>query len=179
MLGSTCRNRALLEFERPFMRNTSDVTFQDPGEIEINDRQLISMLLDLQKLNYLGQADIYRKAIKIFLKEYVRFSVQFYKYECAVKKEQLSNAEENEDDDHVATLIINTNAYNTASTHLQNSPDCLADGSSNLLEQECEETLQADDADNAKISFKRRIKWWCGYVVNWKEIYPNKELLDR
>ena len=83
------------------------------------------MLLDLQKLNYLGQADIYRKAINMFLKEYVRFSVQFYKYERAVKKEELADAEESEEDDHVASLIINTNAANTASTHLHNASDSL------------------------------------------------------
>ena len=77
MLGYTCRNRALLEFERRFMRNTSEVPFDDPGEIEINKRQLISMLLDLRTLNYMGYTDIYTKAINLLLKEYVRFSVQF------------------------------------------------------------------------------------------------------
>ena len=48
----------------------------------------------------------------------------------------------------------------------------------NQSEQECEETLQADDADNSKRSFKRKIKCWCGYLVNWKAIYPNMELPD-
>ena len=93
MLGYTCRNRALLEFERRFMRNTSEVPFDDPGEIEINKRQLISMLLDLRTLNYLGNADIYRKATKLLLKGYVRLSVQFYKYERVVKKEDLDDVE--------------------------------------------------------------------------------------
>ena len=86
MLGSTCHNRALLESKQRFMQNKSEVPFEDPGEIEINERQLISMLLDLRSLNYLGHSDIYRKAIKLLLKEYVRFSVQFYKYERVVKK---------------------------------------------------------------------------------------------
>ena len=67
------------------------------------------MLLDLRTLNYLGHADIYRKAIKLWLKEYVRFSFQFYKYERAVKKEELADAEESKDDDHMDTLIINNN----------------------------------------------------------------------
>ena len=74
------------------------------------------------------------------------------------------------------TLIINTNSANTSSNHLQKALDSLADVSSNSSEQECEETLQADDADNSKRSFKRKIKCWCGYLVNWKEIYPNIEL---
>ena len=107
------------------------------------------------------------------LKEYVWFSVQFYKYERAVKKEELADAEESKDNDHVASLIININAADTASTHLQNASDSLADGSSNSLDQDCKETLQADDTDNSKRSFKRNIKQWCGYVVNWKAIYPN------
>ena len=51
MLGSTCRKRALLEFEQRFIQNTSEVTFDDPCEIDINDQKLISMLLDLQTLN--------------------------------------------------------------------------------------------------------------------------------
>ena len=118
MLGSTCRNRALLEFERRFMRNTSELPFEDPGEIEINDQQLIYMLLNLRTLNYLCHADIYRKAINIFLKEYVWFSVQFYKYERAVKKAELADAEERKGNDHLASLIIDTNADNTTSTHL-------------------------------------------------------------
>ena len=101
MLGSTCRNRALLEFELRFIQNTSEVPFEDPGEIEINDRQLISMLLDLRTLNYMGHSDIYRKAIKLLLKEYVWFSVQFYKYESAVKKDELADAEESKDDDQL------------------------------------------------------------------------------
>ena len=136
------------------------------------------MLLDLRKLNYVGHADIYRKAIKLFLKYYVRFSVQFYKYECEVKKQELANAEDTKYNDHVDTIIINTNAANTASTHLQNASDSLEDGSYNSSGQECEELLQADDADNAKRIFKSNIKRWCGYMVNWKEIYPNTGLLD-
>ena len=126
MLGSTCSNRDLLELERRFMRNTSELPFEDPGEIEINDRQLIYMLLNLRTLNYLCHADIYRRAIKILLKEYVRFSVQLYKYECSVKKAELVDAEESEENDHVDTLIINTNAANTDSTHLQNASYSLA-----------------------------------------------------
>ena len=47
-----------------------------------------------------------------------------------------------------------------------------------MSEQECEETLQADDAENAKRSFKMNSKRCCGYVVNWKAIYPNTELPD-
>ena len=35
MLGSTCLNRDLLEFERRFMQNISEVPFEDPGEIEM------------------------------------------------------------------------------------------------------------------------------------------------
>ena len=136
------------------------------------------MLLELQTLKYRGHADIHRKAIKLLLKECVRFSVQFYKYDRAVKKEELADEEESEGDDHVASLIINTNAANTESTRLQNTLDSSADGSSNSSEKECDETLQADDADNAKRSFKRRIKRWCGYVVDWKAIYPNTELPD-
>ena len=100
------------------------------------------MLLDLWTLNYLGHDNIYRKAINILLKDYVRFSVQFYKYDRAVKEEELADSEESEDDDHVSKPIINTNADNTASTYLHNALDSLADGSSNLLEQECEVTLQ-------------------------------------
>ena len=64
------------------------------------------------------------------------------------------------------TLIINNNAANTAYTHLQNASYSFADGSYNSSEQECEETLQSDDSDNAKRIFKRNIKRWCGYVVN-------------
>ena len=96
-----------------------------------------------------------------------------------MKKEELDYSEEREDDDHMDTLIINTNAANTAYNHLNNSSDILADGSYNLSEQECEETLQSDDADNTKRSFKRKIKRWCGYVVDWKAIYPTTELPDR
>ena len=55
MLGSTCLNRDLLEFERRFMQNISEVPFGDPGEIDINDRQLISMLLDLQNVRLPGK----------------------------------------------------------------------------------------------------------------------------
>ena len=66
MLGSNYRKMDLLGFERRFMCNTLELPFENPGEIEINDRQMISMLLDLQTLNYLGHADIYRKAMKIF-----------------------------------------------------------------------------------------------------------------
>ena len=76
----------------------------------------------------------------------------------------------------MAALIINTNAAKTASNHLKNALDSLSDGSSNSSEQECEETLQADDAENAKKTFKRNIKRWCGYVVDWNAIYPNTEL---
>ena len=72
------------------------------------------MILDLQTLNYLGHADIYRKAIKLLLKDYL----QFYKYERAVKKEELADAEERKGNDHLASLIIDTNADNTTSTHL-------------------------------------------------------------
>ena len=78
----------------------------------------------------------------------------------------------------MAALIINTNAAKTASNHLKNALDSLSDGSSNSSEQDCEETLQADDAENAKRSLKRNIKRWCGYVVYWKSIYPNTELSD-
>ena len=116
MVGSTCHNRDLLEFERRFTRNTSEVPFEHPGEIQINERKLISMLLYLQTLNYRGHADIHRKAIKFLLKECVWFSVQLYKYDRAVKKEELSDEEESKGDDHVVSLIINTNAANTAST---------------------------------------------------------------
>ena len=170
MLGYTFRNRALLEFERRFMQNTSEVPFEDPGEIEINDQHLISLLLDLRTLNYLGHADIYRKTIKLLLKEYSWFSVQFYKYDRVVKKEELDDSEERKENDHVDTLIINTDAANTASTHLQNALYSPEDVSSNLLKQECEDMLQADDEENANISFKRNIKQWCGYVVDWKSI---------
>ena len=68
MLGSICCNRFLLEIEQRFMWNTSELPFEDPGEIDINDRQLISMLLDLRIFNYLVQAYIYKKAIKLLLK---------------------------------------------------------------------------------------------------------------
>ena len=78
----------------------------------------------------------------------------------------------------MAKHIINTNAANTAYTHLQNALDSSVDGSSNFSGQECEETLQSDDSDNAKRIFKRNIKRWCGYVDNWKVIYPNTELPD-
>ena len=44
------------------------------------------------------------------------------------------------------------------------------------MEQECEETPQSNDVENAKGNFRRRIKWWCGYVVNWKTIKPKTEL---
>ena len=78
----------------------------------------------------------------------------------------------------MATPVINRNASNTVSTHLQKSSDSSADGSSKVLEQKCEETLQASDADNAKRSFKRKIKQRCCYVVDRKKIYPNTELPD-
>ena len=68
MLGSTCHNSYLLEFERRFMRNISEVPFGDPGEIDIIDRKLISMLLDLRIFNYLVHAYIYKKAIKLLLR---------------------------------------------------------------------------------------------------------------
>ena len=136
------------------------------------------MLLNLRTLNYLCHADIYRKAINILLKKYVWFSAQFYKYERAVKKAELADAEESEDNDYGDTLIINSNGANTDSTHLQNASYSLADGSSNLSEKKCEETLKSDDAENAKRSFKTKTKRWCGYVVDWKSIYPNTELLD-
>ena len=95
-----------------------------------------------------------------------------------MKKAELADAEESKDNDYVAALIINKNAANTDYTHLQNASYILADGSSNLSEQECEETLLSDDADNAKRSSKRKIKRWSGYVVDWKAIYPNTKLLD-
>ena len=47
-----------------------------------------------------------------------------------------------------------------------------------MSEQECEERLQEDDSENTKIVFKRKIKQLCGYVVDWKAIYPNTELPD-
>ena len=79
-----------------------------------------------------------------------------------MKKEELSYEEESEDDDHVDSLLINTDPANTASG--------LVAGSYNSSDQDCEETLQADDADNAKRSFKRKIKRWCGYVADCKKI---------
>ena len=113
------------------MRNTSESPFEYLVEIEINDQQLIYMFHDFRTLNYLGHADIYRKSINLLLKEYVRFSVQFHKYERTVKKEELSDAEERKDNDCVATFIINTNSANTAYNHLHNASDSSADCSSN------------------------------------------------
>ena len=178
MIGSTCRNRALLEFERRLIWNTSEVPFEYPVGIDTNDRQLISTLLDLRTLKYLGHTDIYRKLINILLKEYVRFSVQFYKYERAVKKEELGDAEKSKDDDNVVTIIISTNAANTDYTHLQNASDSSSESSFNSSEQDCEETLQSDDAYNANISLNMDIKRWCGYVVDWEATYPRTELPD-
>ena len=88
-----------------------------------------------------------------------------------MKRAELYDAEECEDRDHVTTPVINRNTANTSSTHLQNASDSSADGSSNSSEQECEYTLQASDADNAKICFKRKIKRWCGYAVDRRAIY--------
>ena len=68
----------------------------------------------------------------------------------------------------MASLIINTNAANTASTKLQNASDSSADVLSNSSEQECEEMLQAYDVENSNRSFKRNIKRWCGFVFDWK-----------
>ena len=49
-----------------------------------------------------------------------------------MKKEDLANAEESKDDDHMDTLINSTNTFNTASTHLQKALDISAECSSNL-----------------------------------------------
>ena len=102
--------------------------------------------------------------MNILLKEYVRFSVQLYRYERAVKKAELANVEEIKDNHHVATPVINSNADTTASICLQNASYSSAEGSSNSLEQECEETLQEAGADNAKIILRGRSN---GGVAMW------------
>ena len=79
MIGATCCNRAILEFEHLFLGNKTEVPFTTPGEVDIKNRQLIAMLLDLWTLNSFGERVLFRKAMKLLHEEYFVFSVQYYK----------------------------------------------------------------------------------------------------
>lgn len=49
------RSRAILEIERRFFGNTTDVPFEDPPQVNINMRQLICMFLDIRLVTTIPQ----------------------------------------------------------------------------------------------------------------------------
>ena len=166
MIGATYINRTILKFERRFLGNTTEFPFDKPGEVDIHNRKLIAMLLDLQTLNSFGEKVLFRKAVKLLHEEYVVFYVQYYKYKRQVNRKEVIDVEEAVDvgevDDAIPKDPEAPRAMN-ASSFLSNglgSSDSFPNSSSDkgkLSEAE----LQAANATSERKVYHKNLKHWC------------------
>lgn len=182
-VGATCRNRAILEFERRFMGNTTEETYHGGAQqVLTNDRQLMAMFLDLRTLNYLGDKAVYTRVTALLADEYASFSVQYFKYEREAARRVAANGEPVEADavvDVPMDVDVTTATPNTASTYLQESSD-ESEGNSTSSEDvhQSEESMQKADEEVARATFKKKMRKWSKYKVNWKELFPDAQLPD-
>jgi hypothetical protein len=92
--GKECLERAVIEFQRRFMGNTGDTREVD-GELEINDRQLAAILLDVRTCgaagSFLGPAQV-KAAYKALKTIYVDFAVVYGKSDREKKAAESARA---------------------------------------------------------------------------------------
>ena len=90
-IGRTCRERAIIEFERRFLQSKLDVRLPLDSPlrfIHINDRQLAATLIDLRTAKCAHLTPSQRTAAQSALStRYVAFYVQYFAFERAEKAE--------------------------------------------------------------------------------------------
>lgn len=182
---------AIIEFERRFIGNTTDVQLPEKGVVERSDREMVATLLDLRTVHTLSKEDS-SKAKDLLEDEYIKFSVQYHEYGRAeakkqqavataavptattgsgeVTKKQKSEAAESSK----AMLGICYSAAMKGSNF--DTTDEEDDSEDEVVAAPTEEQLQKDDRESAAKEFKRVFRQWRKYKVDWQKLYKENNL---
>ena len=192
-LGKKCVKRATLEFERRFMGNTEEVQFKlqlpaKEGELVINDRQKVAMLLDprIKRNTQVMTRDGWTDAGEILGREYIKFYCQCKDYDRKEKQELLMLRAESAPTAGAevtpavvnATITQERRAPDTGGSVLLN--DVLSDSDEERMNDDedmdaepSDEDILAKDIEDASIEFRSAFKQWKRYAPDWLKIYPS------
>ena len=71
------------------------------------------------------------------------------------------------------------NHHHSPRLHRSDSLSVTSSKDSSEEQVQTEESLQADDAISAKKCFRKHLKHWCQYPIDWKAVYPDSDIPDQ
>ena len=196
-IGRTCRERAIIEFERRFLQSKLDVRLPLDSPlrfIHINDRQLAATLIDLRTAKCAHLTPSQRTAAQSALStRYVAFYVQYFAFERAEKAEAATAQRAAEAAVAAAATVpvVVAKKAKTADSALASGmayggADDMdgftfddADSGDDSEEEEVQKTeadFAAEDKVAAEAEFKHVFKTWVTLNVDWRAAFPEAKL---